>query len=108
MDLRIIQEMLGHKSPETTAIYTHLTDKTLNRLARALDETAILQAATETGAIVTAEDNMIYGGLGSAVAEILVENEPVPMRRIAIKDTFAESGPYPELLKKYGLSAKAK
>jgi transketolase len=70
-----------------------------------LDEETVLQAAEETGAIVTAENNVIFGGLGSAVAEILVEHHPVPMKRIGIGDTFAESGPYPALLDKYGLSA---
>jgi len=71
-----------------------------------LDVDAILKAARETGAIVTAENNMFYGGLGSAVAEVLVENHPIPMKRIGIRDTFAESGPYLALLKKYGLSAE--
>ncbi len=69
-----------------------------------LDIEVVLQAAHETGAIVTAENNMFYGGLGSAVAEVLVENHPIPMKRIGVRDTFAESGPYLELLKKYGLS----
>jgi transketolase len=71
-----------------------------------LDIEVVLQAAHETGAIVTAENNMYYGGLGSAVAEVLVENHPIPMKRIGVRDTFAESGPYLELLKKYGLSAE--
>jgi len=71
-----------------------------------LDVEAVLQAAEETGAIVTAENNMFYGGLGSAVAEVLVENYPIPMKRVGIRDTFAESGPYLSLLEKYGLSAK--
>ena len=71
-----------------------------------LDKEVVLQAAHETGAIVTAENNMFYGGLGSAVAEVLVENLPIPMKRIGVRDTFAESGPYLELLKKYGLSAE--
>jgi len=70
-----------------------------------LDEDAILQAAHETGAIVTAENNTLHGGLGSAVAELLIEQQPVPMRRIGIADTFAESGPYLPLIDKYGLSA---
>ena len=65
----------------------------------------VLQAARETGAIVTAENNVIFGGLGSAVAEVLVENLPIPMKRIGVRDTFAESGPYLELLDKYGLTA---
>jgi transketolase len=71
-----------------------------------LDEDAVLAAAGETGAIVTAENNVRYGGLGSAVAETLVENLPVPMRRVAVADTFCESGPYLELIDKYGLSAR--
>jgi transketolase len=70
-----------------------------------LDVEAVLQAAKETGAIVTAENNVIYGGLGSAVAEVLVENHPIPMKRIGIPDIFTESAPYLDLLKKYGLSA---
>lgn len=71
-----------------------------------LDEEAVLGAAAETGAIVTAENNVCYGGLGSAVAEVLVEHSPVPMRRVAVADTFCESGPYLELIDKYGLSAR--
>jgi transketolase len=71
-----------------------------------LDVLSILQAAEETGAIVTAENNVCNGGLGSAVAEVLVENLPIPMIRIGIQDTFAESGPYLQLIEKYGLSAK--
>jgi transketolase len=66
----------------------------------------VLQAAEETGAIVTAENNVYYGGLGSAVAEVLVENRPTPMKRVGVRDTFAESGPYLELIDKYGLSAR--
>ena len=71
-----------------------------------LDEEAVILAAEETGAIVTAESNIIFGGLGSAVAEVLVENHPVPMKRIGMGDAYAESGPYLELLKKYGMSAE--
>jgi transketolase len=71
-----------------------------------LDIEVVLQAAHETGAIVTAENNMFYGGLGSAVAEVLVENHPIPMKRIGVRDTFTESGPYLDLLDKYGLSAR--
>ncbi len=70
-----------------------------------LDETTILRAAGETGAVVTAENNVIFGGLGSAVAELLVENHPIPMRRVGVQDTFAESGPYLEVIDKYGLTS---
>ena len=71
-----------------------------------LDVEMVLQAAAETGAIVTAENNVFYGGLGSAVAEVLVENRPTPMKRVGVRDTFAESGPYLELIDKYGLTAR--
>lgn len=71
-----------------------------------LDSEAVLQAA-QTGAIVTAEDHNYMNGLGSAVAEVLVENAPVPMARIGLRDTFAESGPYEDLLKKYCMDADA-
>jgi transketolase len=70
-----------------------------------LDEKAIIRAAQETGAIVTAESNIILGGLGSAVAEVLVEHHPIPMKRIGMGDRFAESGPYLQILDKYGMSA---
>jgi transketolase len=71
-----------------------------------LDAETILRAAHETGAIVTAENNIIFGGLGSAVAEVLVENYPIPMERIGVRDTFAESGPYLQVIDKYGLTAR--
>lgn len=71
-----------------------------------LDQEAVRQAARATGAIVTAEEHSIIGGLGSAVAEVLVENEPVPMERVGVKDTFGESGKPQELLEKYGLTVK--
>ncbi len=71
-----------------------------------LDEETIIKAAADTGNIVTAEEHNIIGGLGSAVAEVLGENKPTPMRRIGIKDTFGESGEHNELLIKYGLTAK--
>jgi transketolase len=71
-----------------------------------LDERMVLQAARETGAIVTAENNIIYGGLGSAVAELLVEKLPIPMKRVGVGNTFAESGPYLEVIDKYGLTAR--
>ena len=62
-----------------------------------LDNEAVLKAAKETGAIMTIEDHTIFGGLGSAVAEVVVEHCPVPMQRIGIQDQFGESGD-PELL----------
>lgn len=71
-----------------------------------LDEEAIVKAAKETGAIVTVEEHNVYGGLGSAVAEVLVSTTPVPVERVGVKDTFGESGTPKELMKKYGLTAE--
>ena len=70
-----------------------------------LDVQAVVEAARVTGAVVTAEEHNIIGGLGGAVAEALVENYPVPARRVGVKDTFGESGKPAELLEKYGLTA---
>lgn len=71
-----------------------------------IDKDIIVKAAEETGAIVTAEEHNIYGGLGSAVAEVLVENLPVPMERIGTKDVFGCSGKPAQLMEKYELTAK--
>ncbi len=69
-----------------------------------IDRDLIKMAAAETGAVVTAEEHNIIGGLGSAVAEVLGELEPVPVIRVGVKDTFGESGTAEELLIKYGLT----
>ncbi|HET6273228.1 MAG TPA: transketolase family protein [Bacteroidota bacterium] len=69
-----------------------------------LDKEAILRAAKDTGAIVTAEDHQIHCGLGSAVAEYLVQTLPTPQEFVAVNDTFGESGKGPELMKKYGIA----
>ncbi len=71
-----------------------------------IDKDIIVKAAKETGAIVTAEEHNINGGLGSAVAEVLGENAPVPMKRVGTKDVFGRSGKPAELLPMYGLDAK--
>lgn len=68
-----------------------------------IDQETIIQAAKETGAIVTAEEHQINGGLGSAVAEVLGKNVPVPLEMVAVNDTFGESGDPEGLLKKYHL-----
>jgi transketolase len=70
-----------------------------------LDTELITRCAVETGAIVTAEEHSTVGGLGGAVTECLAERCPVPIERVGIADLFAESGPYEELLDKYGLTA---
>jgi len=68
-----------------------------------IDKDCIVKAARETGAIVTAEDHQIHGGLGSAVAEVLTQNCPVPQEFVAVRDTFGESGKGNDLMKKYGI-----
>ena len=72
-----------------------------------LDRDLIVASARKTRRVVTLEDHQIHGGLGSAVAEVLGEECPTPMRRIGLRDTFAESGEYRLLLRKYGMDAEA-
>jgi transketolase len=69
------------------------------------DDAAVLAAARETGRIVVAEEHLLHGGLCSAVALSAARQHPVPMRFVALKDTFAESGTPEGLLRKYGLTA---
>lgn len=69
-----------------------------------IDKDLLIQAAKETGAMVTAEEHSVIGGLGSAVAEVVTEACPVPVLKVGIKDTFGESGNPNELLKVYGLT----
>jgi len=71
-----------------------------------LDTELIIKAAKETGCIVTAEEHNVMGGLGSAVAETLAENHPVPMKRIGVQDVFGRSGKPAELMELYHLTAK--
>lgn len=71
-----------------------------------IDKDLIVKCAEETGAIVTAEEHNLYGGLGSAVAEVLGANKPVPVEFIAVQDSFTESGDYEQLLDKYGLQPR--
>ena len=94
----IAAESLAQKGIDVRVIDCHTL--------KPLDEQMVLKAAKETGAIVTAENNIIYGGLGSAVAEVLVEKFPIPMKRVGVGNTFAESGPYLEVIDKYGLTAR--
>jgi transketolase len=70
-----------------------------------LDAGAVAAAAKRCGAIVTAEEHSIIGGLGGAVAEVLAESAPAPLVRIGVKDAFGTSGDYEGLLRHYGLSA---
>jgi len=71
-----------------------------------IDEEGIVEAARATGFVVTTEEHTIIGGLGGAVAEVLSERHPVPVKRHGLNDLFGESGPDAALLEKYGLSAQ--
>ena len=70
-----------------------------------LDEELIAEAAKETGKIVTVEEHSVIGGLGSAVCDVVAEKAPAKVMKIGINDTYGESGPAVELVKKYGLDA---
>jgi transketolase len=71
-----------------------------------LDTETILRSAKRTGKVITVEEAQIAGGLGGAVAELLSEHHPVPLKRIGMQDRFGESGSPDELLEKFGLTAK--
>jgi transketolase len=73
---------------------------------RPLDEAAIVAAARETGAIVTAEEHLLHGGMGSNVARVVTGAQPVPMRFVGLADTYTDSGDPEDLLEKYGLTSQ--
>ena len=70
-----------------------------------LDEELVVAAAKETGKVVTVEEHSVIGGLGSAVCDVVAEKSPAKVMKIGVNDTFGESGPAVELIKKYGLDA---
>lgn len=71
---------------------------------RPIDEAAIIAAAKETGAILTAEEHSVFGGLGSAVAEVVVDNAPVPMKRLGVPGIYAPTGSAEFLLDEFGMA----
>ena len=95
----LAEEILSGEGISTRVINMHTI--------KPIDVEVIVKAAKETGAIVTAEDHQKHGGLGGAVAEILVQHYPVPQEFVAINDTFGESGVGTELMKKYGIDKDA-
>lgn len=90
-------EILGGEGIDVRVINIHTI--------KPLDTQIIAKAAEETGAIVTAEEHNVIGGLGSAVAEAICESCPVPMLRVGVEDRFGKSGKVPLLLEEYGLTA---
>jgi transketolase len=71
-----------------------------------IDAHLIAECARETAAIVTVEEHSVIGGLGGAVAEVLAATTPTPLERVGLQDIYAETGPYADLLDKYGLTAR--
>lgn len=92
-------DILRHEGIHTRVVDMHTV--------KPLDVELVESCARETGAIVTAEEHSIVGGLGGAVAECLAAAYPVPLEKVGLNDTFAECGPYLDLLDKYGMSAEA-
>lgn len=89
------QELLAEKGISAEVINMHTI--------KPLDIEAILSSVAKTGCVVTAEEHMMNGGLGDAVAQVLAKNSPAPQEFVAVNDTFGESGTPNELLKKYHL-----
>jgi len=71
-----------------------------------LDTGAVIRFASQTGAVVTAEEHQLFGGFGSAIAEVLVQNHPVPVEMVGIEDTFGESGSPDQLMAAYHLTSQ--
>jgi transketolase len=90
-------ETLAQKDVEARVIDLHTI--------KPIDRHLLIQAADDCGAVVTAEEHQIHGGLGSAVAEVLVRNRPVPMEFVAVDDRFGQSGNTVELMSVFGLTA---
>lgn len=92
-------EILAGEGVDTAVVNLHTI--------KPIDRDCILCYAEQTGAIVTAEEHQRFGGMGSAVAEVLVSAYPVPLEMVAVDDSFGESGQPEELMAKYGLDAEA-
>ena len=94
----VAAEILSEQGVEISVVNCHTI--------KPIDKKTIINIAKKTKAIVTAEEHQIAGGLGGAVAEVLSENYPVPIKRIGIKDKFGESGTTDELMREYNLKSK--
>ena len=103
----------GIMTPEAMKAAKHLAEEGIDarvidmHTIKPIDADIIRKAAEETGCIVTAEEHGVIGGLGSAVAEVVCQECPVPMAMVGQQDTFGESGQPAELLEKYGMTAAA-
>ncbi len=91
-------DMLAEDGVEAKVINIHTI--------KPIDEDLLVEAAKETGKVVTVEEHSVIGGLGGAVCEVLSEKCPVPVKRIGVNDVYGESGPAVKLIEKYGLDGK--
>lgn len=101
--LEVAQALLAQNQLEDEGISTRVLDM---HTVKPLDEEAVAQAARECGAIVTAEEHLLDGGLGSQVARAVTRLHPAPMEFVGINNTYAESGTPDQLMDKYGLTAR--
>jgi len=99
----LYQSLVAARELEEKGIGTIVID---SHTIKPLDEKAIISAAKKCGAVVSVEEHQVAGGLGGAIAECLAKNKPVPMEFIGLQDTFGESGPPNDLIKKYGMDVK--
>jgi len=99
----VYKALLAASELEKKGIKTRIIN---NHTIKPMDETTIIQAAKDAGAVVTVEEHQIMGGMGSAVAEVLAKNYPVPVEFVGVEDRFGESGEPEELLKAFGLTEK--
>lgn len=108
-DITIIANgTLTHRAMSAAALLAtqNISARVLNMATvRPIDAAAIVSAAQNTGAIVTCEEHTTFGGLGSAVAEVVVDESPVPMKRLGVPGVFAPTGPANFLLDEFGMSA---
>lgn len=98
----VYEALLASKKLEEEGIDARVIN---NHTIKPMDKETIIKAARDTGTIVTAEEHQIHGGMGSAVAEVLMNSKPVEMRMIGIKDRFGESGSPKDLQKHFGLTS---
>ncbi len=93
----LAEEILAEKGIKAEIINIHTI--------KPLDVKAVLKSVKKTGCVVTAEEHQRNGGLGDSIAQVLMQNNPVPLEYVAVNDQFGESGTPEQLMKKYGLSA---
>lgn len=97
----IVEALLAAKILRKKGIYAKVIN---NHTIKPIDRKTVIKSARETGAVVTVEDHQFFGGLGSAVAEVITQNYPVPQEFVGVKDKFGESGSADDLWEKYKLN----